>query len=383
MKSILLSCVLSVVASVALGFQDADSLETALKTAEGKDRVDVLNKLYVVHNRTDPAKALEYSIHALELANEISYQKGRANALNNIGVIYKNQGVFDEALEYYIESLRISTDLKDRQAEASVLNNIGSVYRNKSIHDKALIYFIESYEIFKSIGANAKLIDAINNIGNAYMEMGREDLALDYYSEAMSLSEVGGYTPEISNPLTNVGNVYFYRGDFPNALIYYQRALKLEEDRSDILGKAHALTNIGSVYLEMADYSEANEYLNEALENASSMGAYPLLRVIYQNLAESHARQGKYEQAYEYRKRYDEAKDFVFNEKSSRMMAQMEVAVDLQEKEKELEKLKKDQQIKSLQIANSRIVILLAVMGSIILLAGGIIIYRVRNTKSA
>ncbi|MEQ8242789.1 tetratricopeptide repeat protein [Fulvivirga sp.] len=361
-------------------FQNLDSLENALKTAQGKNRVDVLNKLYIVYNRLNPTKALEQSILALELANEISYPNGRAAALNNIGVIYKNQGVYDEALEYYIESLRISTEIDDKKAQASTLNNIGTVYSLKKVYDKALIYFIESYDLFKSIGANGSLIDAINNIGNAYMEMGREDLALDYYSEAMALSSKNDIQLEgSSNSLNNVGNVYFYRGDYANALLYYQRALELEESSGNILGEAYSKSNLGATYIEIKDFKSAKANLDSALVIAQEMSAYPLLQIIYKNQARLYYETKDYKKAYETRMLFDQAKDFVFNDESSRMMAQMEVAVELQEKEKELQRLRTDQQIQSLQIENSRIVIILGVMGSIILLGAGFIILKVRK----
>jgi tetratricopeptide (TPR) repeat protein len=365
----------------AHAFYNLDSLENALPTAQGKDRVDILNNLYIVYNRLNPAKALEHSILALELANEIEYANGRAAALNNIGVIYKNQGVYDEALEYYIESLRISTSIDDKKARASTLNNIGSVYSLKKVYDKALIYFIESYDIFKEIKADEKLIDAINNIGNAYMEMGREDLALDYYSESMTLSaktKIGG---ESSHPLNNMGNVYFYRQDFNNALLYYERALVVEKQKGDLLGQAFAMSNLGSTCLELRKYKASIDYLDEAYTIASKIGAYPLLQVIYKNKSRLYYERKDYKQAYDYRMLYDEAKDFVFNEESSRMMAQMEVAVELQEKEKELQQLRQDQKIQMLQLENNRIVILLGVMGSIILLAAGFIIYKVKQVR--
>ncbi len=363
----------------AYSFYDLDSLENALPNAKGKDRVDILNNLYIVYNRLNPSKALEYSILALEQANEIQYANGRAAALNNIGVIYKNQGVYEEALEYYIESLRISTLINDKKARASTLNNIGSVYSLKKVYDKALIYFIESYDLFKEINDKSKLIDAINNIGNAYMEMGREDLALDYYSEAMTLSVSGKSVDNSTNPLNNIGNVYFYRQDYSNALLYYERSLVAEKQRGDLLGQAFALSNLGSTYLELKNYNTSSEYLNEALEIAKKISAQPLLQVIYKNISRLHYDKADYKKAYDFRKLYDEAKDFVFNEESSRMMAQMEVAVELQEKEKELQQLRQDQQIKTLQMEKSRIVILLGLMGSIILLAGGFIIFKVRK----
>lgn len=363
-----------------VSFQTIDSLEVALQTAQGEGKVDILNKLYSMHHGFDPIRALEYSIRALEIANDINYSKGKVNSLNNIGIIYKNQGVFDEALEYYIESLRISTSQGYEEARAFTLNNMGTVYSLKGIHDKALIYFIESYELLKSIDSKERLPDALNNIGNAYMETGREDMALQYYSKAIAASEEGSQSKG-SNPLNNIGKVYFYRHDYTRALAYFEKGYLQEEERGDVLGMSNSLMNIGSTYLELGNYEEAEKILNKALDFASDAIAYPQLQLIYESLSRLYHRQNQLHKAYDYRILYDEAKDFTYHEKSSRMMTQIDMAVELQEKEKELEKLKKDQQIQNLQLENSRIIVILAVMGCILLLATGFIILKLKKGK--
>jgi hypothetical protein len=73
-------------------------------------------------------------------------------------------------------------------------------------------------------------------------------------------------------------------------------------------------------------------------------------------------------EAYETMLRYDQAKEKIYGEESTRKIAQMEMALDLQEKEKEIENLKATDEIKSLQLKSSRMFIIVTVLGIIILI---------------
>ena len=74
-------------------------------------------------------------------------------------------------------------------------------------------------------------------------------------------------------------------------------------------------------------------------------------------------------EAYEIMLRYDVSREKIYGEESSRKIAQMEIALDLSEKEKEMEALRKDDEIKSLQLHNTRMVISLVILGLIMVVA--------------
>ena len=65
---------------------------------------------------------------------------GFSETLNNIGLIYKNQGDIPKALEYFHKSLKIREEIKDKLGIAYSLNNIGIIYNNQGDHLKALDY---------------------------------------------------------------------------------------------------------------------------------------------------------------------------------------------------------------------------------------------------
>jgi hypothetical protein len=73
--------------------QKIDSLQAVLDTTKNDRKVKTLNELFRANLQTDPVKALTYAREALHLATEINDQKGMAASYNNLGIIYRNQGI--------------------------------------------------------------------------------------------------------------------------------------------------------------------------------------------------------------------------------------------------------------------------------------------------
>ena len=74
-------------------------------------------------------------------------------------------------------------------------------------------------------------------------------------------------------------------------------------------------------------------------------------------------------EAYETFVLYDQAKEKINSEESNRKIAQMEMALDLQEKEKEVERLKSQEEMTALQLKNTRMVITLVILAIVAVIA--------------
>ncbi|UII27040.1 tetratricopeptide repeat protein [Fulvivirga maritima] len=361
--------------------QYLDSLEKELKTATNEEKVDILNKLFVVHHQLNPKPALEYASQALDLASSIDYKKGKAAALNNLGVIYKNQGVYNRALEYYKTSLKLSEEINDKRAIASTTNNLGAIYSLKGDHEMALTYFTTSIELFTELDDQKQIIGALNNLGNAYNDDGKKIKALQYFNESIELAEQLGITSRTPEPLNNIGNIYFYNKDFEKALEYYERSYEAETKSDNILGQAQALSNIAATYYETQQLPKAKTYYQQAEQLADSISAYMVLVVTYDGLSKIYAQQEKYKEAYEARLNYDQTQEIIYTQEKGKNSSQLEIATELQQKEKELEVLKKQNRIKQLQIEKSRIVIILSIMGVIMILGAIFILIKAKKVK--
>lgn len=344
-----------------------DSLENLLRTVDGDLKVKTLNELFRAHINFDPIKALGYTREALALATEIDDRKGMAASYNNLGVAYRNQGALDKALEYYLTSLSQYTILENTEGIATSKNNIGTIYSLKKDYGQAMKYFEEAHALFTQINDNERIIGTMNNLGNLHSDLQLYEQALKYYSQAFQIAEKAGRI--YSDPLSNIGNVYFRQGNLQRAVEYYDRALELAKKENNQIGILNITANLGEVYVQAGQTANAQNYLDEALALSKSLQAFIFEPQILKSQAKNYAKMGKMKEAYEVMVKYDASREKIYGEESSRKIAQMEIALDLSEKEKEMEQLRLDDEIKTLQLHNTRMVISLVILGIIMIVA--------------
>jgi tetratricopeptide (TPR) repeat protein len=359
--------------------QNTDSLEALLDTIHGNGKVKTLNELFRAHLRSDPVKAVGYAREALILASDINDKRGIAASYNNLGVAYRNQGALDKALEYYITSLKIYDSLQNKDGIATTKNNMANIYSIKKDYPKAMRYLEESYKLFEEMNDPFRLIGSMNNLGNLYHDIDMDEKALDYYTRAYALSEKNGAT--FGDPMNNVGNIYFNQGNYQVAIEYYEKALALERGYNNKLGVLNTVTNIGITYTKARQPQKAEKYLQEALQLSEELQALTTLPSVYKANAENYSIQGKWKNAYEMQLKYDELREKIYGEESSRNIAQMEMVLDFQEKEREIEMLRKEDVIKSLELRNSRLFIILTILGVIVIIGSINIFYLDRKRK--
>lgn len=359
---------IAMVFPVSLYAQRADSLLAVLDTIQGEGKVKVYNELFREHLNSDPVLALEYTQKAYQLAIEINDQRGKAAALNNIGVAYKNQGALDKALSFYINSLTIYTDLNNLEGIATTKNNISTLYAMKKNYGEAMKYLEESYKTFVELGDPVKIVGSMNNLGILYSDLQLHERAMNYFSDAYKLSEEIGQ--KFSDPLTNIGNIYFQQRNYQRAIEKYQQALEIQREQNDLLGMLNGLTNIGIAFTRARQPKEAATYLEGARVLATELNSFTVMPSIYKHQAEGYYQMGDPAEAYRTLLRYDSAREKVYGEESSRNIAQLEMALKLQEKEREFEILQKQDEIMGLQLRNSRLFIVTVILILLVLLAG-------------
>jgi tetratricopeptide (TPR) repeat protein len=376
MKSLALSCLPFLFVN-HLVWAQADSLENALRSAQGESKVKTLNLLFGAYHQTDPLKAIAYTREALSLATEIEDRRGMAAAYNNLGVAYRNQGAFDKSLEYFITALKIFENLNYLPGLASTKANIGSLYSMKKDHGQALKFYEESFNLFTELKDEPNLMRSYNNLGNLQSELKLYDQALKYFTQSFELSQQLGIP--FADPLSNIGNIYFQQGNYQRAGEFYNKAMELQRASDDQLGLVSTLSNLGLAYLNGGRPAQGQPYLEEALRVCTQMQNFSQLPPILKALSEVYYKQGKLQQAYGIRVQYDEAKDKIYGEESSRKVAQMQMVMSFQDKERELEVLQKEDQIRDLQLKNSRFLTIASLIGLMLMMALGYAVYLVRQ----
>lgn len=346
--------------------QNIDSLRSILDTAQNEYRVKTLNELFRTYLPSDPVKAIGYTREALSYATEVNDKKGLAASYNNLGVAYRSQGAYDKALEYYIRSLNLYVELDNKEGIATTKNNISTIYSLKKDFSQSMKYLEESHQLFLTLNDSVRIIGSLNNMGNLHNDLQLYDQALSYYQEAYKLSERKGR--KFADPLLNMGNLHFKQKNYQRAVALYEEALALERENNNNIGVLNVLTNLGITFTKAKQPKPAARYLDEALALCNQLQAYSFLPSIYKGIAENLSTAGEWKDAYLTQLKYDEAREKVLGEESSRNIAQMGIILSFQEKENEYEVLKQEAAINNLELHNTRLIVIMIIFAVLVTL---------------
>ena len=358
-----------------------DSIQQArVLLAEYPDttQVRILNELFEKYQPNRPDKAISFAITALALARDSDYDLGMANSLNNIGVVNKNRGNYDEALEGYLTALSIFREAGDQRGMAKTLSNMGNIYSSLGEPKEALGFFKQSDSLFTKLADTTRLIGVYNNLGNVYFVLGQIEQALAYYYRALALYNSPAVDDQSGNPFNpymNIGQVYFARNDLDSALYYYERSLLMERSQNHADGEALALNNIGVVYQKLGDLNKALEFHNLALDLVPQLDDNRTLILIYRGLVDAYFAKGDMFLTYFYLNQESRIKDSLYTEEADRMLANVELNRLLDEKQRELDLVTKDNEIKDLRLELTRSYNVLLVMLGLTAGVGALLLY--------
>jgi len=211
-------------------------------------------------------EALKRITEALEIFEKIEDFKGKANALNNIGIFYQDLGKGWEALDYFQKVVEINRKIGYAIGEADAIYNIGIVYSELGMYREALRFCQQAYEIYRNIGDIKGEANVFHVVGTIYSELGKYSEALKYNKQALEINRNIMDVRGEANALLSIGGVYQELSKYSEALGYYQLALDIYQKAGDTTGEASALNNIGMVYQKLGEHTEALEYHQKAFE---------------------------------------------------------------------------------------------------------------------
>ncbi len=168
------------------------------------------------------AQALE---QALGIYRDLGDRLGQANALSDLGAVWRATGEYPAAAQSLEQALGIYRDLDDRHGQANALRELGVVLRVTGEYPAAAQSLEQALGIYRDLG---------DRLGQA-------------------------------NTLTDLAVARRRTGDYPAAAQALEQALGIHRDLGDRLGQANALSDLGDVRRATGEYAAAAQALEQAL----------------------------------------------------------------------------------------------------------------------
>ena len=342
------------------------------------------------------------------------------NYNQSAGLFYKAQGEYKRALPYFLENVKLAT--KDDENKAGTLLNLGNTYSQMADYGNAMKYHLQSLMIFEKIGNKRGQSFCLHSLATDYYFLKQLDKAEEYLQRSLAMKTELGDKRGLVTTWQGLGNVAKDRNQYKLADQYYNKSLSLAREMKLAGDEIITLHQMGMNYMRKPDLLEARKVFTEGLGRARQLGDSALsarfksslismdleeqkkrntesayinnlntlilsgdksgLSLEYGRLSEYYALNNNYEKALEYLKMHEALKDSIEGSAVLVQLRTLEEQFKNDQKEKEIELLKKDQELHKAEISRQRAntsIIIVALISVIIISVLLINRYRVLN----
>ena len=232
------------------------------------NKIDELNKKAWDVHITQPSLGLELSSKAKRLSEEISYQKGLAYAIRNMGVSNRYLSNLEAALSLSLQALDMFEQMGEKSGEAQAYVSIGAIYYYVGDFERSRDYFLKGMRYSEEVGNKEMQAYANNGAGYIYgVVLGDYKKGLELLQKALLLSNEPGVSRDLRpRILDSIAETYQMDGQLEKAFETSLECLRLSEELSQKVPKGYALFRIGNVFMRQSRLNEAREYFLRSLD---------------------------------------------------------------------------------------------------------------------
>lgn len=305
-------CLLLSVAFLSYGLAQDRAAEANRMIEEAERLTEEADGLRRARSAESRRAAIEKYQAAIAIFSRLGSRDREANAYNNIGVIHKRLGEFEQSIVFFEKALHInrainnakgeffallnlgqslrylnrqpeagaavkralalSRELGDREKEAAALNELGVFYYRGGEIDKCLAIFEAAASIFAELDRPVRRASILNNIGLINRLFGNLEAAVANYQTALEIFRRAEKPDGEADVLLNLAAVYGESFRAVEAMDHYDLALSIYRETGNRQRQAVVLNSIGVFYVTLGDYYKALDHYTRAAELANSIG---------------------------------------------------------------------------------------------------------------
>jgi diguanylate cyclase (GGDEF)-like protein len=358
-------------------------LEVAPITAEQETRARMC--LAWSHVRTGAADlARAEAGRLLELARGDQLTPAlRTAALRRAGSVDYSLGNRSGAVERYFEALAVAEAFDLTSERIGLLINMG-VVRGELVEDRsAHVHFEEAQRLIESSGERQHEAPLLNNYGVSLVANGEPEKGLPLLQRALTLAEASGNKVGIAHVTHSIGYALRQLGRLDEAQVELERALAARREIGARAGEPPTLLELARVQLARENIAPALALAEQATTLAAETGDESSERSGHQLLSRLYQASGQVDKALEAERRYVQMEQAFLSEQNLQRLAEFETRQRDMLAARELDLLRRDNEIQALQLASDRQVRLFGAAGIVlaILFAVAVVLYLRRVNR--
>lgn len=373
-----------------------DSLRISFEN-ETVDSLKVLTEINLsreIHRREhNSEKEYQHAQGAVDRALLLKDTLLYAQALDNLGLLYRYHQLYDRALALHIRAFELIKEKDVAPINKMIMaNNAGVAGRYNHNYDTAFLYYMQSLKIAEKENDLKNIAISSNGIGNTISYIpGRENEALAYFENSLKAQEKQGNTLGVAMNLLSIGGYYIDRGDFYLARDYLDKLLKLNQERNDLFGlaitnefqgisylkegidldeavsyfqqsitqfealnnkhkEAELLIHLGDTHFKRDELNKAEEFYNESLEISKDLNDLQLISTLASKLSQVAEKRNDYKSALSYFRLSQAYEDSINLDEQNFKIEALTQEYNLEKKESQIELLEKNKALQEAAI---------------------------------
>lgn len=332
-------------------YQQAHSL---LKSSKNNRSVACANLLlaYYFNKRAVIDSSIYYTNKALKFNTAVNDSlKNRLYSLgyNILAINYKKKGLLNESKKWHIKGIETSQKYNEKNLFYTHKHGLALVYSELGEYDNALKLFKECLEYKDDPEI---ILGSYINIGDIYSEMKEYNDADFYYKKGEMLCKKTNNNQGRTVILLGLGANYQLQHKTAEALKMYQQALIIADKNELNQLELIARGNVGDLYIDVKKYNEAKIIFSEGLQKAIRFGFLKDQIYFYEELKKVALAQDEYKNAYSYLEKSNQIKDSINKLQKIKEINELEIKYKTAQKEKEIKVLQFENATKKLTVAN-------------------------------
>jgi len=301
-------------------------------------------------NRSEPIISFESLQKSQRLFRSIGIVGKACFAEAIMANLHSQKGEFESAFSLIFRILDEVKDQNEDEVEGLANLSAGSFHFDLESYKDAFEYFLSSLECFSKIKDEVGIARATNNAGMSLHKLGRNEEGLEYCKRSLKIYTNLGLDQGMAKAKRDIGKILQSQGKLEEALKFFKLSLGIRDEglkqkASGIDGVITCLMDLGNVLTRLDRLEESKQHLKRAMELSESSKAIPKLIKIHTRLSGVYKLEGNFEMALHHLEIHQELKkDMLGQETANKIkMMQTRYALDLVQKESELEKAKHEE----------------------------------------